>query len=135
MNTRYLCRKCDGTGWIPYSSETVDGELEEAYRLCPNCYAPRRCLGFKVGRPCSRPATVRYGLGYYCKEHVEVIPSSGSSDDAREAIYYLRYWLLIARNESNRFLETKLSEALSEAETLLGCAYSGSETKFKRPRQ
>ena len=122
MSARPFCRECDGTGWIPYSSETVDGELEVAYRLCSNCYAPRRCLGLKAGHPCSRPATVRYGLGYYCKEHIEVIPSIESLDDAREAIYYLRYWLWIARNESNRFLETKLSEVLSEAETLLGRA-------------
>ena len=122
MSVRPFCRECDGTGWIPYSSETVDGELEEAYRLCPNCYAPRRCLGLKAGCPCSQPATVRYWLGYYCKEHIEVIPSIESLDDAREAIYYLRYWLWIARNESNRFPETKLSEVLSEAETLLGRA-------------
>src|SRR5829696_6259095 len=26
-----LCRECKGTGWIPYSSETLDDKLEEAY--------------------------------------------------------------------------------------------------------
>src|SRR4051812_23953671 len=29
------CRECDGTGWVPYRSETVEGGFEEAYRLCP----------------------------------------------------------------------------------------------------
>ncbi len=68
---RPLCRECNGTGWIPYRSETIDGELEEAYRLCPNHCTPRRCTDLTIGHPCPPPATVRYGLRYYCKEHTE----------------------------------------------------------------
>ncbi len=71
--TRPFCRECDSTGWMLYHSETIDGELEEAYRLCPNRCAPRRCIGFEAGQPCSRPGTVRYGFGYYCKEHIGAI--------------------------------------------------------------
>jgi hypothetical protein len=66
-----LCRECDGAGWIPYRSETVDGELEEAYRLCPNRCTPRRCTDLTTDHPCPHPATVRYGLRYYCKEPTE----------------------------------------------------------------
>jgi len=121
-----LCCGCDGTGWIPYRSETVDGELEEAYRLCPGCYAPRRCMGFKIGGyPCPRPGTVRYGLGYCCKEHLEVIHVVGNVHHTQEAIYYLRRWLRIARDKANGFLEVQLSEALGKAETRLRYAQRG----------
>jgi hypothetical protein len=115
----FLCRECDGTGWIPYRSETVDGKLEEAYRLCSSCYAPRHCLAFKTDQPCPHPSTVRYGLGYYCQEHIEVIHAGGSADHTREAVYYLRRWLWIARDRANEFLEMQLSEALGKAETRL----------------
>ena len=99
--------------------ETIDGELEEAYRLCPNRCAPHHCVGFEVGQPCSRPGTVRYGLGYYCKEHIGAIHVYGNVDHAYEAIYYLRQRLWIVRDRANKFLETQLSEALGEAETWL----------------
>ena len=88
MAAHSLCHECNGTGWIPYRSETVDGEIEEAYRLCPNCRAPRYCIGSKTYRPCPRPGTARHGLGYYCEEHIEGIRSGESVDDAHEAIYY-----------------------------------------------
>ena len=119
MPAHSLCRECDGTGWILYRSETVDGELEEAYRLCPGCYAPRRCMGSKTDHHCPRPGTVRYGLGYYCKEHIEVIHTGEGVDHTHEAIYYLRCWLRIARDRANEFLEMQLSEALGKAETRL----------------
>ncbi len=119
MAARPFCRECDGTGWMLYRSETIDGELEEAYRLCPNRCAPRRCIGFEAGQPCSRPGTVRYGLGYYCKEHIGAIHIYGNVDHAHEAIYHLRQRLWIARDRVNKFLETQLSEALGEAETWL----------------
>jgi len=67
------CEVCDGTGWILYRSETVDSELEEAYRLCPNCCAPRYCMGRSNDRLCLRPGTVRYRSGYFCKQHLEGI--------------------------------------------------------------
>jgi hypothetical protein len=70
----HLCWECEGTGWVLYRSETEDGELEEAYRLCPEGHAPRYCMGYRNGHPCPRPATVRRGSGYYCKEHIIVIP-------------------------------------------------------------
>jgi hypothetical protein len=110
MPTHSLCRKCNGAGWIPYRSETVHDELEEAYRLCPNCYAPRRCMGSKTDHSCPRPGIVRYGLGYNCKEHIEVLYEG--LGNLHEAVYYLRRWLYIARDRANTFLETQLSEAL-----------------------
>jgi hypothetical protein len=69
----HLCHECDGTGWVLYRSETVDGEFEEAYRLCPEGHAPRYCMGSSSDHLCTRPATVRCGIGYYCKEHSAVI--------------------------------------------------------------
>jgi len=63
------CRECDGTGWVLYRSETVDGKFEIAYRLCPQGHAPRYSMGYENGRLCPRPATVRQGQGYYCEEH------------------------------------------------------------------
>ncbi len=119
MATCSLCRECDGTGWVPYRSETIDGELEEAYRLCPNCHAPRYCTGFMGGHPCPSPGTVRHGLGYYCKEHIELLHAGGDVDKAHEAIYYLRRWLQTARERANEFLEVQLSGALGKAETRL----------------
>lgn len=77
MAAHHLCCECDGTGWVLYRSETVDGKFEEAYRLCPSCYASHRCMGSKTERSCLRPGTVRYGLGYYCKEHIEFIHDGG----------------------------------------------------------
>jgi hypothetical protein len=76
MNDDHLCRECDGTGWVLYRQETVEGQFEEAYRLCPNCCAPRYCMGSRVGHLCSRPATERSRPGYYCKEHSVVIHDS-----------------------------------------------------------
>ena len=73
MDGDYLCRECDGTGWVLYRSETKDGEFEEAYRLCPKGHAPRYSMGSSCGHLCPRPATVRCGLGYYCKEHILLI--------------------------------------------------------------
>ena len=119
MATHSLCRECDGTGWIPYRSETLDGELEEAYRLCPSCYAPHQCLGFKKDHPCPRPGTVRYGLSYYCEEHIEIIYAGEGVGHTREASYYLRRWLRVARDRANELLEVQLSEALGKAETRL----------------
>jgi hypothetical protein len=63
------CRECDGTGWVPYRSETVEGGFEEAYRLCPEGCAPRYCMVSSNDRLCPRPATVRRGRGYYCGQH------------------------------------------------------------------
>ncbi len=78
------CSECDGTGWILYRAETVDGELEEAYRLCPKYCAPRYSMSKSNGLTCPRPGTVRYGLRrYFCKEHIEVVcivAYSGSHD-------------------------------------------------------
>ena len=80
------CLECDGTGWSLYRSETLDGEYEEAYRLCSKGHAPRYCMGFRDGYLCCRPATVRCGLGYYCKEHAILIHDGGEVDGPCETI-------------------------------------------------
>src|SRR5687767_2223438 len=81
-----LCGECNGTGWVLYRTETKDGEFEEAYRLCPKGHAPRYCMGSSSTHLCPRPATVRCGPGYYCKEHSVVIREGRDSDGPCEAI-------------------------------------------------
>jgi hypothetical protein len=110
------CRECDGTGWIPYRSETLDGEFEEAYHLCPGCYTPRCCMSSKSDHPCPRPDIVCHGLGYYCKEHAEVIYADEEVDQVYEAFYFLRCWLQVAHDRANEFLKIQLAEALHKAE-------------------
>jgi hypothetical protein len=81
------CLECDGTGWVLYRSETIDGGFEEAYRLCPKGHAPRYCMGSSGGQLCPRPATKRLGPGYYCEEHIiAAIHDGGDSDDPCGAI-------------------------------------------------
>jgi hypothetical protein len=63
------CQECDGTGWVLYLSETVEGRLEEAYRPSPEGCAPRYCMGSGRDRHCPRPATMRCGKVYLCEEH------------------------------------------------------------------
>src|SRR5215218_2113715 len=77
------CRECGGTGWVLYRSEAKDGEFEEAYRLCPRGHAPRYCMGYSGGCLCPRPASVRWGLGYYCKEHSAFIHDGRDHDRRR----------------------------------------------------
>ena len=86
MDGDHLCRECDGTGWVLYRSETKDGEFEEAYRLCPKGHAPRYCMGSSSGQLCPRPATRRWGSGYYCKEHIEGIHEGTDVDEPCEVI-------------------------------------------------
>ena len=86
MAAYFLCRECYDTGWIPYYSETVDGELEEAYRLCPNRCAPRCCTRLKSDRP-SRSSTVYYGSHYYCEEHIELIYADGNMKHIHEVFF------------------------------------------------
>ena len=62
---------------------------------------------------------MRYGLSYYCEEHIEIIYAGEGVDHAREAICYLKRWLRVARDRDNEFLEMQLSEALDKAETQL----------------
>jgi hypothetical protein len=35
-----FCLECDGTRWVRYLSETTNGDLEEAFRLCPCNHEP-----------------------------------------------------------------------------------------------
>jgi DnaJ-class molecular chaperone len=37
MTTPTVCPECGGSGWRLYSVETVDGEEEWAWELCPEC--------------------------------------------------------------------------------------------------
>ena len=86
MDGDHLCREREGTGWVLYRSETRDGEFDEAYRLCPKGHAPRYCMGSGSGHLCPRPATVRCGPGYYCKEHIAGAHDGRDVDDPCEAI-------------------------------------------------
>lgn len=40
MVTTSSCTKCGGTRWVRYFSETMDEDLEEAFRLCACNYGP-----------------------------------------------------------------------------------------------
>ena len=86
MDGDHDCRECDGTGWVLYRSETKDGEVEEAYRLCPKGHTPRYCMGSSSDQLCPRPATVRCEPGYYCEEHIVVIPEGRDVGHPSEAI-------------------------------------------------
>ena len=39
------CSECGGRRWVRYFSETTDGNLEEAFRLCPCNYEPETPQG------------------------------------------------------------------------------------------
>ena len=43
-------------------------------------------MGSSGGQLCPRPATVRYGLGYYCEEHIVGIHDGSDVDGACEEI-------------------------------------------------
>ena len=38
--TEPSCASCGGTRWVRYLSETLDGSVEEAFRLCACNYEP-----------------------------------------------------------------------------------------------
>ena len=40
MSIKSSCSQCSDTRWVRYFSETTDGNLEEAFRLCPCNYEP-----------------------------------------------------------------------------------------------
>ena len=40
MMSALSCSACGGSRWIRYLSETTDGDLEEAFRLCPCNHEP-----------------------------------------------------------------------------------------------
>ena len=46
------CLRCGGKRWVRYFSETTDGDLEEALRLCP----------------CNHRREAARGAAYYCEE-------------------------------------------------------------------
>jgi hypothetical protein len=37
MSTPLPCSECFGWGWRPYFVETIEGEREMAWKLCPDC--------------------------------------------------------------------------------------------------
>jgi hypothetical protein len=41
VDTYPSCSKCSGTRWVRYFSETTDGNLEEAFKLCPCNHEPK----------------------------------------------------------------------------------------------
>jgi hypothetical protein len=36
------CSECGGSGWVRYYSETITGDIEEAFRMCERCKFKRR---------------------------------------------------------------------------------------------
>ena len=37
MSAPNPCPECDGSGWVMYAAETIEGEEEWAWGLCPEC--------------------------------------------------------------------------------------------------
>ncbi len=37
MSAPNHCRECGGSGWVMYAAETIEGEEEWAWSLCPEC--------------------------------------------------------------------------------------------------
>src|SRR5215212_8028823 len=71
---------------VLYRTETKDGEFEEAYRLCPKGHAPSYCMGSSSTHLCPCPASVHWGSGYYCEEHIEGIHDGRDVEEPCEAI-------------------------------------------------
>ncbi len=71
MAAHPFCLKCSGTRWVRYFSETTDGNLEEAFGLCP----------------CNYESEIRSERGCKESEHVEATgeglarPSEGSAQN------------------------------------------------------
>ena len=38
-----ICPECRGCGWRPYCVETVEGDVEWAWELCPKCVDEGAC--------------------------------------------------------------------------------------------
>ncbi len=65
------CSRCNDTRWVRYFSETTDGNLEEAFRLCPCNHEPET----RSERGCEEPECAKAtGAGL-------ARPSEGSAQD------------------------------------------------------
>jgi hypothetical protein len=63
------CSQCRGTRWVRYFSETTDGNLEEAFRLCPCNYEPE----------------IAGQRGYEKLERMEAVEEGSTSQSSRRA--------------------------------------------------
>ena len=54
------CTSCGGTRWVRYFSETLDGDFEEAFRLCACNHASIGQVG-RGERACGKPEIVLTG--------------------------------------------------------------------------
>jgi hypothetical protein len=79
------------------------------------------------GRPCRRPAVARNKLLALCEEHARLYDKVWMVDDAETAIYYLRRWLWVARDNDNEFLEARIQADLAAAEDRRRRAYEALE--------
>jgi hypothetical protein len=55
------CASCGGTRWVRYFSETMDGDFEEAFRLCACSYGPVGQVG-QDERACEKPGIAEIAL-------------------------------------------------------------------------
>ena len=60
LEGNHLCQECDGTGWVLYRSETINGGFEEAHRPSTRGHAPRYCMGYCNDRLCTCPPVPRW---------------------------------------------------------------------------
>jgi hypothetical protein len=89
-----MCRDCRASGWGTLCQETIGCEVEESFRLCPTCSAPRCQVGSQGPNPCGRPAAVlRDAMIHAYEEHADVLHAIAGVDLANEAVFYLRRWL------------------------------------------
>ena len=55
------CSECGGRRWVRYFSETMDGNFEEAFRLCPCNYKPETTQGEPAHEESERVETAAGG--------------------------------------------------------------------------
>lgn len=111
------CPECRGTGWVPYHQETIDGELEESFVLCPACSAPSCQAGRMYTTPCDRLDRVHHnGMFCVCDEHADASHAGEGEGTADEAVFYLKRWLWVAHENANHWLEVVIEDALLEAQ-------------------
>jgi hypothetical protein len=90
------CSECGGSGWTRYYSETITGDIEEAFRLCERCNSNRRL-------PCeARSAWNRQPL-----------PRAANQEDSRSSL------VLLAVLKASAVELRALEEALEKREPAL----------------
>ncbi len=94
---------------------------------------PRCIVGANTDKPCGREATARVGLCDFCERHRTVPGISPETNEAEEAVFYLRSYGRSAMNVGNDLLIECVKLALAEAEETRKEAYESVEVERPVP--